>query len=128
LVPDAFIPLVYGEADHVLSDPNNIVLSESLAGKLFGDKNPLGETINLYSFELEEPEVFTISGVFENVPVYSTLQFEFAIPYTWYRNRNSWVQSWDNIGTRSYIRVAPGTDTEMLSVNINKLARSLNDG
>jgi putative ABC transport system permease protein len=121
-------PLVYGEADHVLSDPNNIVLSESLAGKLFGDKNPLGETINLYSFELEEPEVFTISGVFENVPVYSTLQFEFAIPYTWYRNRNSWVQSWDNIGTRSYIRVAPGTDTEMLSVNINKLTRSLNDG
>ncbi len=26
-------PLVYGDADHVLSDPNNIVISESLAGK-----------------------------------------------------------------------------------------------
>ncbi len=101
-------PLIYGDADHILSDPNFIVLSESLAGKLFGDKNPVGETINLYSFELEEPEVFTISGVFEDVPVWSTLQFEFAIPFAWYSGRNSWVQSWGNIGTRSYIRVTPG--------------------
>jgi putative ABC transport system permease protein len=120
-------PLVYGDADHVLSDPNNIVISESLAGKLFGDKNPLGETINLYSFELEKPEVFTISGVFEDVPIYSTLQFEFAIPFSWYSNRNNWIESWDNIGTRSYIKIAPGTNTESLSRNITKLARSLND-
>lgn len=121
-------PLVYGDADHVLSDPNHIVLSESLSGKLFGDRNPLGETINLYSFELEEPEVFTITGVFEDVPVYSTLQFEFAIPFSWYRNRNSWIQSWGNIGTRSYINIASGADTETLGRNITKLVRSLNPG
>jgi putative ABC transport system permease protein len=121
-------PLVYGDADHVLSDPSNIVLSESLAAKLYGDKNPLGETISLYSFELEEPEVFTVSGVFEDVPLFSTLQFEFAIPFSWYINRNSGIQSWSSIGTRSYIRVAQGTDPETLGRNLTKLVRSLNPG
>jgi putative ABC transport system permease protein len=121
-------PLVFGDADHVLKDPNSIVLSVSLAGQLFGDKDPVGETINLYSSELDEPEVFTISGVFEDVPVWSTLQFEFAIPFAWYSGRNSWVQSWGNIGTRSYIRVPEGADIETLGRNITKLARSLNDG
>jgi putative ABC transport system permease protein len=121
-------PLIYGDPDNVLSAPSNIVLSEKLAGKLFGDKNPVGETINLYSFEMEEPEAFTISGVFANVPFYSTLQFEFAIAYSWFRDRNTWVQSWGNIGTRSYIRVAPGTDARDLGRRITNIVRENSPG
>ena len=121
-------PLVYGDPDHVLSEPDNIVLSQKLSSGLFGDRNPVGETVRVYSFETEEPEVFTVSGVFENVPVFSTLQFEFAIPFSWYSNRNSWVESWPNIGTRSYIRVAPGTDPATLSRSITNHVRTLNPG
>jgi putative ABC transport system permease protein len=119
-------PLIHGDPNHVLSNPNNIVLSEKLSAKLFGEENPVGKTIYMYSAEAMEPHVFTISGVFKDVPFTSTFQFEFAIPFEWYINSNSWLQTWDQIGTRSYIQVTSGTDIEELNHKITDLVKSKN--
>lgn len=117
-------PLIHGDPNHVLSDRNNIVLSEKLSAKLFGEENPVGKTIYMYSAEAMEPHVFKISGVFKDLPFSSTLQFEFAIPFDWYINSNSWLQSWGQIGTRSYIQVAPDTNIEELNHKITDLIKS----
>ena len=119
-------PLIYGDKNHVLADRNSIVLSEKLSEKLFGLENPVGQTINMYSSVAMEPHVFTIAGVFENVPINSTLRFEFAIPFAWYNTPGSGMQSWDNIGTRSYIQVSPETNIEVLNHKITNLIRSKN--
>ena len=117
-------PLIFGDPDHVLADRNSIVLSEKLSQKLFGEENPMGKTISMYSSSAMEPHVFNVSGVFANVPVNSSLQFEFIIPFAWYMSMNSWLQSWNQIGTRSYIQVAPGTNIEELNHKITRLTRS----
>jgi putative ABC transport system permease protein len=119
-------PLLYGEADHVLSDPNNIVLSQKISQKLFGNSNPVGETIRMFSSESMKPEVFTISGVFKDVPINSTLQFEFVIPFAWHKMSNDWLNSWTNIGTRAYIQVIPNTNIQNLSTKITELVRDNN--
>lgn len=117
-------PLVYGDPEYVLSKPVNIVISQKLSIKLFGEINPVGKNINLYSHETEKPELFTVSGVFENVKTESSLQFEFAIPYSWFLSRHPYMNRWGNIGTRAYIRVRPGVDVNELSKKITLLAKS----
>lgn len=117
-------PLIYGDPDHVLADRNSIVLSEKLSQKLFGVKNPVGKTIRMYSSSATKPHIFNVSGVFSNIPFNSTLQFEFIIPFAWHMSMNSWLQSWNQIGTRSYIQVTPGTNIEELSHKITRLTRS----
>ena len=119
-------PLLYGDADHVLSDPNNIVLSQKVSQKLFGNSNPVGETIRMFSSESMKPEVFTISGVFSDVPFHSSLQFEFVIPFSWYKMSNDWLNSWTNIGVRAYIQVAPNTGIDNLSTKITEFVRDRN--
>ena len=39
------LPLVKGNAENALVRPNTMVLSESMAGKYFGDSDPMGKTI-----------------------------------------------------------------------------------
>jgi putative ABC transport system permease protein len=117
-------PLIHGDPGQVLSDRNSIVLSEKLSGKLFGEENPVGKTLYMYTSSAMEPHAFTVSGVFKDIPFNSTLRFEFAIPFQWFIASNSWLQSWDQIGSRSYVQVLPGTHIEELNHKITELVRS----
>ncbi len=56
-------PLLNGDLETVLSQPKSIVISEELAKKVFGDVNPIGETVTLYY-----SEGFTITGVMKDMP------------------------------------------------------------
>lgn len=56
-------PFLEGKAEGSLSSPNSIVLSETLAKKLFGSKNALNKTLILGSGE--EEQTLTIKGVFK---------------------------------------------------------------
>lgn len=38
---------IHGTAERALTEPNSIVLTQSLAEKYFGDKNPIGQILNL---------------------------------------------------------------------------------
>lgn len=54
-----------------LNDPNEMVLTESFAKRIFGDEDPIGKTIDTgYGFG------FTITGVIEDVPHNAHLRFE----------------------------------------------------
>lgn len=66
------IPILYGDPDKLLSDPNNIVLTRERAMKYFGEEDPTGKTITT---EMGE---FTVSGVCEDFPGKSHLQFNFV--------------------------------------------------
>ena len=60
-----------GNPDEVLQKTNSVILSESAAERLFGDANPLGQTITVDSnHELQ------VTGVFEDVPSNTHLPFQ----------------------------------------------------
>jgi len=64
-------PFLQGDAREALSKPNSIVLTKSLAEKLFGQaEDALNKTIN---FQHDGPNLVT--GVIEDVPVNSQLRF-----------------------------------------------------
>ncbi len=54
--------LTEGSPDEVLKTKDRAILSESFANKMFGSKNPVGQ-----SFELEK-KTFIISGIIEDMP------------------------------------------------------------
>lgn len=58
------IPLVAGEPRSALTEPNSVVISESIAKKYFGEVNPLGQTLHFESFFSESK----ITGVMKDYP------------------------------------------------------------
>lgn len=72
-------PLAYGDIESALSKIDNIVLTESMARKYFGKTEVLGETMTIRL--LDQPQNFVVSGVVKDVPVNSSLQFQFLLPF-----------------------------------------------
>ncbi|HEX5168949.1 MAG TPA: ABC transporter permease [Cyclobacteriaceae bacterium] len=68
------IPLIYGQAQDVLKEANNVMLSHSTARKYFGEKDPTGKLL-----KLNDTITLKVSGVYEDLPHYSHLNFELVI-------------------------------------------------
>jgi len=62
---------ISGSPEDALNDPNEIILTESFAKRIFGDVDPIGKTL-----ETGHGLIFTITGIIKDVPHNSHLRFE----------------------------------------------------
>jgi putative ABC transport system permease protein len=69
--------LLKGNPKTVLNSTGNIVISASLAKKYFGSNNPIGKTIQVI---IDTTQTFIISGVAEDAPQNSSIQFSVVMP------------------------------------------------
>ena len=67
------IPLTEGNSTTIFKDPYEVVVTSKLAEKLFGDVNPIGKTMEY------ENHIFTVSGLVNEIPKNSILNFEFFL-------------------------------------------------
>ena len=70
-------PLVKGNKATAITNPNTIVLSESEAEKIFGTKEPMGETL-----QLEGYGNWLVTGIFKNLPENTHFGFEAIASYS----------------------------------------------
>jgi putative ABC transport system permease protein len=70
------LPLIRGEASKVLSRPAVVVISRTVAENFFPGEDPIGKLI-----EFENKVQFEITGVFEDVPRNTHLQFSYLASF-----------------------------------------------
>jgi putative ABC transport system permease protein len=63
--------VLYGDPQTALLEPTSVAVSRKFAQKYFGDRNPLGETINI-----ENGSEFKITLVFDDLPENTTLKYD----------------------------------------------------
>jgi len=102
-----------GNREQALDNPNSIVLNKKMAKKYFGNKNPVGETINVQL--AGEFRSFIVSAVTENPPNNSSIYFDFLIPYQWLINfHEGWDTGWVGYPTYNYVELAKGVSPKDL--------------
>lgn len=74
-------PLVRGDAENALSEPNSIVITEDMADKYFGHEDPIGKIMEVDPYNSGEMIVFQVTGIAENVPGNSHFHFDFLASY-----------------------------------------------
>ncbi|MCW9706926.1 ABC transporter permease [Fodinibius salsisoli] len=72
-------PLQAGDEKTALSDPNSVVLSESMAKRLYGDDPAIGKTMVLKING--EQRVHTVTGIAKEVPANSSITFDIVVPF-----------------------------------------------
>ncbi|MEJ7645587.1 MAG: ABC transporter permease [Chryseolinea sp.] len=72
-------PLLTGDVASALAGPNSIVLTETFARRLFGNKEAFGEsiTIGLYGEKFE----FIVTGILKDPPANTDIHFQFLLPF-----------------------------------------------
>lgn len=111
-------PLLKGDKRNPLPDNTGIVISEKLANKLFGDKEPVGKSVTV-----DDGLQFMVRGVFANVPSNSTLQFDFVLPLGLFIKDNPWTQNWQSGGTQTMVSLKSGASLENANAKIGQLIR-----
>lgn len=75
-------PMKWGDST-AFEDEGKMLISEKISEKFFGNDNPVGESITLFDND-GVGVVFTIGGVFKNIPENSIVRFEILSLYSNY--------------------------------------------
>jgi predicted permease len=106
--------LLDGNKNNVLADKTSIVISDELAKELFGTvNNIIGKPVRF-----QQDTTFYVSGVFKKVPYHSSYQFDFVLPWDYFKTVQNWVTSWNNIGPQNFVLLKKGTDIDAFNKKI----------
>lgn len=130
-------PLVSGDRASSLSLANSILITESLARRLFRDEDPIGKTLE-YSMN-QGPHTMLVTGVLKDVPANSHLQFDVVIPLHHHmgnipKEHLQYYAAWDYKEFTTYVSLRPGADvnrvqqlmTQVVDRSIGEDLRKLN--
>lgn len=113
------VPLRQGSTD-ALRNPGELVLSPQAAEKYFGEENPIGQTMMV---RLEEEDLpFVVGAVVEEIPLNSSFQFDFLLPYETLKVLNEDMDSWGRWGLVTFVR---SSDTAAMSTLSDRLSQQI---
>jgi ABC-type antimicrobial peptide transport system permease subunit len=102
-----------------LRDPYSIILSASTANALFGNVDPIDQTL-LINNKMN----VKVTGVYEDLPINTQFKdIKFFSTWKLWVSENDWIQKratndWHNHFLKIYAEIHPGTDFETVSNNI----------
>ncbi len=111
-------PMMKGNRDNPLPDIRSIAISERLAGKLFGNDDPVGK-----SLQIDRSNEFMVSAVFADIPKNSSLQFDFVLPFELFVEENPWTQNWRSGGTRTMVTLKPAVSLASANAKLAGLVK-----
>jgi len=93
--------LLKGDPATVLNDPLSIVMTQSAAKKYFGNQDPIGKVV-----DFNEKMRLKVTGISEDVPANSHLEFDMVVPLSNWRNEY-WMNQWPSNSLFVYLQLNP---------------------
>ena len=117
------IPILKGSAETALTNPTSVAISRKVAESLFSSiDEAIGNQITV-----SNADVYTITAIFENIPVNSSLQFDFLLPFSLFLANNDWATSWGNNGPSTIARLSKGVSLQELNIKIVDFIKQRNE-
>ncbi|MCL2728273.1 MAG: ABC transporter permease, partial [Bacteroidales bacterium] len=117
-------PLLRGDASTALHEPNSIVLTQSTAQRLFGDKDPMDESLLVFGVLN-----FKVTGILADLPNNTGFRFEVLISYAQGGADESWFypSGNDSFGNRTFVELLPGVDVKAVNASIRDIVAKHTD-
>jgi putative ABC transport system permease protein len=112
---------IEGDPSTALQNPFNVVITEEMKKRYFGNDVVLGKILTL-----RDSLDFTITGVIKDVPSQSHIQFDMLLSFKTYEKLAgfSYSEGWGNFNVRNYILVKEGTDIDALRLKTKDIYTS----
>ena len=95
-------PLLRGEPATVLKEHNSIVLTRSFSKTLFGEEDPMGQTV-----KIDNNQDFKVTGILDELPKNTRFNFKYLVPWSYKRALGDDDNYWGNNSTRTYVMLRP---------------------
>lgn len=108
-------PLVEGNSKNALKEPNTLVLTESVARKIFGSENALGKLLTVGN----DTTTYVVSGVAKDLP--GNVHFKFDVILTGESSPSFRDPIWMNNYLATYIKIHKGSSQQTVKSKIDDL-------
>ncbi|MBN8877273.1 MAG: ABC transporter permease [Sphingobacteriales bacterium] len=106
----------YGKAPNALNEPQSVIISETLADKFFGKENPVGKTLKMNGKSAYSVDgLYTITGVFVDLPANCSYHFQWVSPYETWENANPWAKPWSNNMAETIVELNSPADATVIN-------------
>lgn len=116
---------IEGSPQDALLDPQNIILTESKARKLFGKQQAIGKTIRIDTLD------FVVKAIIKDTPSNSSFQFDFMMPIKGYLNDSQNYDnsvSWGNFNYNAFVKLRADADISQVSDKLTNILRENKQG
>ena len=111
-------PVVYGNQETSLKDPQSVVISEELATKQFGTTDAVGKTLMLREGEAFVP--YTVTAITKKCPQNSSIKFDMLLPFKASNEEMANGENWFNSFLNTFVTVKPGSNLGLVNDKIQK--------
>lgn len=117
--------LLQGNAGEVLKQPASIVLTKATAIALFGNADPINKTV-----KLDNVHDVKVTGVLQDLPASTTLQFKYILPFSFYIQTQGWIRdnmtNWNMDPIQTFVGLQPGADAKLLEGKLAGIEKKYN--
>jgi len=110
--------MIKGDPKSALKDPYSIILTQSTATRYFGDKDPIGETINF-----NNTVDMKVTGVIEDIPknshLHPTMFAPMIIVEQYYGGHEQFMSAWGSNNFSTYIKLKEGMNAKDFEIAIS---------
>ncbi|TVQ18072.1 MAG: FtsX-like permease family protein [Bacteroidetes bacterium] len=110
------LPLIAGDPQTALAEPNTLVLTRKLAERYFGDEDPMDKTMWVGRFH------YRVTGVAEDLPPNSHLQFEMLASFSTITGPHENLVERSGISFFTYLLRHPETDAQTFELDVARVA------
>ncbi len=112
-------PLIQGDKRTALNDPQSLILSEEMGRKYFEGEDPMGQIL-----QVNNGREFRITGVMENIPANSSLQFDMLMSFKLLESTGNAPDDWDSNNIPTFVKLKGEASPSPTAVKIrNVVAR-----
>lgn len=97
--------VIQGDTSRLLTGPDDMIISRSIASTLFGDANPVGKQVLFNNRDL-----LTITAVIEDSPKNTHLRVDYLVPFSLIKKEDSDLESWGRINFITYVLLKEQSD------------------
>ena len=109
------IPFLFGDSLTALTEPNTVVISNSIAKKYFGSNDPMGQTMDINGSECK------VTGIVKDLPENSHFHFNIFVSLT--TNDRYKTEHWFNNNWKTYIKLKDGVSKDEFDQKLMEIVK-----
>ncbi|MDW3191720.1 MAG: ABC transporter permease [Cytophagales bacterium] len=106
--------VISGDVATMLERPNTIAISESVAKKIFGDEDPIGQEVSL-----DNRTDYEVTGIFADMPSQSHMHWDLILSMEGLEEAR--MTQWMSFNFQTYLKLQPGTDPNTINAKFPAL-------
>lgn len=109
-------PFLKGDMNTALNSPSDIVITEKLSRKLFGNEDAMGKSI-----KIDQKYNFKVTAVMKDLPANTQFDFEYLLPWSHMKTTGQDDSCWGCGSTRNYVLLKPNTNITAVNAKIKDI-------